>query len=403
MRIYLLCIYLGVLGFGTHYSRAQVFDDQYFRKKAYVGIAYTYNMEFERAHDIFRALRYEYSDHPAPHFLMSLNRWWETYVASGMKKYHEFIANHLDTAIVLNEALADLPNYKLEYHFFQYMNYAFKARYHTLRKEWWKAAMAGKNAFPYLKKGFDFREESPEFYFGSGIYHYYAEDYPQTHPIIQPLMIFFPKGSISLGIEELSVAASTPNFAQFEAMFYLGDIYLKQEKFRLGFELYQTLSKKFPENTWFQMEYGRALYTYGMSTEAYEVLKPMMHRYENIPGHKARNIITSESRYTTYLMSRTYLWAGLALMEKDLSLSHKILKKAELMAQLASLDKDDEYLPAISYALGITYDRLKQREKAKENYRKVLTYSQNHPYKDRAQNCLKETCNQIDIPILGEF
>jgi len=403
MKIKILtCLFhASIFVFSSQFLQAQVFHDTSFRQTAYRGIDYTYNMKFEQAHDVFESLKKSYTDHPAPYFLLALNRWWQTYVASEMTEYHSFIERHLDKAITLNEQYEDQPEYRLEYTFFQYMNYAFKARYYTLRKEWWNAAMAGRKAFPYLKKGFEYQKESREFYFGSGIYHYYAEDYPKTHPIVQPLMIFFPKGSISRGIAELEQASARPNFTQFEAMFYLGDIYLKQGKTGLGLKLYRKLYEQFPQNTWFQMEYGRALIAHGNDAEAKGILQPLIERYEEIEGHDQQNIVTTESRYTTYLMSRVYLWYGLALLDSDLRGAHKSLEKAENMVRLAQLDQDDEYRPAIAYARGICDDRLKQREQAVEHYREVLSLDQNHPYKQRAKDCIDEPCQQVKVSLLG--
>ncbi len=394
-------LYVSILVFSSQFLHSQVFRDTTFRQTAYQGIDYTYNMQFEQAHRVFESLKKEYDNHPAPYFLLALNRWWQTYVASGMTEYHSFIERHLDKAITLNAQYEDQPEYKLEYTFFQYMNYAFKARYYTLRKEWWNAAMAGRKAFPYLKKGFDYQKESREFYFGSGIYHYYAEDYPKNHPIVQPLMIFFPRGSISRGIAELEKAVARPNFAQFEAMFYLGDIYLKQGKTGLGLKLYRQLGKQFPRNTWFQMEYGRALIAFGDDQLARQVLQPLIETYEQLTGHDQQNIVTTDSRYTTYLMSRVYLWYGLALLESDLQGGHDSLEKAQHMVQLAQLDSDDEYRPAIAYTRGICDDRLKQREQAVDHYREVLSLSQNQLYKQRAKDCIDKPCQQVKVPLLG--
>jgi len=382
--------------------RAQVFDDQQFRADAYKGIRLTYNMEFEKAQQHFSQLATKYTDHPAPYFLLALNRWWQTYVAANMNTYYHFIESHLDKAISLNENLEDKSAYELEYTFFQYMNYAFKARYYTLQSEWWKAVNAGRKAFPYLKKGFEFKDQSREFYFGSGIYHYYAEDYPDNHPIVKPFMIFFPPGSIEKGIDELEHAAAKPNFARYEAMFYLGDIYLKQLQFKKGLDIYAELHELFPNNTWFQMEYGRALVVNHKQQDATATLRPMIEAFTNIPGHKQENIVTTTSRFTTYLMSRVYLWQGLAMMKTHTTSALTALTQAQQMADLAGLSDDDEYIPAIAYSLGVCHDKLHHRTQAVEQYQYVLDLDQNKPYKDRAKDCIKTPCNSLNIPLLGD-
>ena len=338
----------------------------------------------------FLNLAKQYPEQPAPHFLLGLNRWWESYVAPQMETYHPYILEQLDKAISYNQTLKGNQEWELEYTFFQYMSYAFKARLYTLRKEWLKAANAGRKAFPYLKKGFEFQEQSPEFYFGSGIYHYYADEYPKSHPIIQPFMIFFPEASAELGIEELSKAYSTPNFAQFEAAYYLGDIYLKRGSLKNGLKLQKWLHEQCPRNTWFAMEYGRALVAVGEYAQADQVLGKLVGAFERIPGHKQRHIPTTENHHTSYLMSRVYLWWGKSLyMQGKKSQATDILQTGLQMAQLAQLTTDDEYLPGLYFFLAKSYGDLGNDTKAEEYFKLVMKCSQNAPFKEQTRLALK--------------
>lgn len=347
-------------------------------------------MQFEEAAHVFSQLETHYPEHPAPYFLQGLNRWWESYVAPEMETYHAFILEKLDQAVEKNQGLKEKEKAELEYTFFQFMSYAFKSRLYILRKEWLKAANAGRKAFPYLKKGFQFQEDSPEFYFGSGIYHYYADEYPRTHPIVQPFMIFFPEASAEQGIDELRRASTQENFAQFEAAYYLGDIYLKGGRVEEGLALQRWLYQQCPHNTWFAMEYGRALVDKGAFEEAEVILRQQVKQFEQLRGYNQRNVVTTESLYTTYLMSRVYLWLGKGLVWQEKGQQAiDVLIKAEKMAELALLDSDDEYLPAIYFFLGSAYEQAGEREHAEAYYEKVLKCSQNEPYKEKVKKRLK--------------
>ena len=56
------------------------------------------------------------------------------------------------------------------------------------------------------------------------------------------------------------MAAFTPNFAQPEAMYYLGDIYLSRiGKPERGILLKEQLHQRYPNNSWFKVEYAKAL------------------------------------------------------------------------------------------------------------------------------------------------
>ena len=385
-------IVLGVAVWGN--LDAQVFHDTYFRQQAYVGMDYLYNMEFESAEKVFQQLEHKYSDHPAPYFLLAMNRWWQTYVCVDMTTYHNYIHSQLVQAIELNSQFEKAEGYELEYTFFQFMNYAFKARLHTLRREWWKGANAGRKALPYLKDGFDFVGQSPEFYFGSGIYHYFADTYVEDHPYVKPLMIFFPGGDGPLGIKELEAAAAERNFAQVEAMFYLADIYLDEEAaYEEGKQLYLKLHQRYPQNTWFEMGYNRALVLAKNYPSAERRLRVMVAKFEGVKGHTHTNITTLVSPYTSLLMTRVYYYLGRLLYEKGGAVEEGVeyLEKSLRIAQLIVLE-DDIIVPETQFYLGLAYDRLGQREKAIQSYKQVLKLDQNRKVKKRTKECLHTPC-----------
>lgn len=374
-------------------AQTPVFYDSYFRSQAQSGIDLIYNMEFNRAEQVFTSLQNRYAGHPGPYFLLALNRWWETYVAAHMHTHHAYIETHLDKALELNKAIKDCTPCELEYNFFQFMSYAFKARLYTLRKEWLNAAGAGRKALPYLKKGLDFVDRSPEFYFSSGIYHYYAEEYPKEHAYVKPFMVFFPDGDAKLGIEELKKSAETINFTQPESIFYLGDIYLKRGEYGKGLELYRKMSERYPGNTWFKMEYARALVQTGYAARAINILNGMIDRYKAIPGHQNRNIHTSESLYTTYLITRVYFWKGVAELWyiKNYENALASFNMSKQMSGLAKL-QDDEYEPALHYYLGVVNDRLGERSRAIAYYEYVINKNQQQLYKTLSKQCIEKAC-----------
>ena len=381
---------LGFICCSSHLALSQVFEDMDFRNKAFAGIEHLYNMEYEEASRIFEGLKSKHPEHPAPYFLLALNRWWETYVSYEMTTYHNYILTHLNKAIELNKAIKGQEAYILEYTFFQYMCQAFKARLYTLRKEWWKAANAGRKALPYLKAGFKYTDQSPEFYFGSGIYHYYASEYPKAHPYIQPLMIFFPNGNKAKGIWELKQASTLPNYASPEAMFYLGDIYLKDSMWVEGLNLYRKLSNRFPNSTWFKMEYARALILNQKFETANGILDPIIAAYEKNKKGFTNNIHTNTSHYTTYLLNRVYYFRGRSslMLNGDGKKALGYIEKSLKLANIAGLE-DDEFLPFIWQFYGMALDQEEERDKAIIAYKKVLRLDQNQPVKAMAKKYLE--------------
>lgn len=370
--LFLCCWTWGLGGFG------QVFQDDVFREAAHKGLALTYNFDFEAADAHFSQLQAAYPDHPAPYYLLAFNRWWQSYI-SHTDVYHSVIEMHLKTALKHNQAYINKEGFELEYTFFQYMIYAFQSRLHILRREWWSGANTGLKALPYLTKGINFVEESPEFYFSTGIYHYYAETYPRKHAYIKPFMVFFPEGNASKGLEELRKAADLENFTQIESQYYLGDIYLEEEKaYRKAIQIKRKLSRMFPQNTWFEADYARALVYDGQYESAHEILSGIRQVYESQGQAMQRQVTSQESRYTSFLMIRVYHYLGRVAMaqEQDVAIAEKWFGLSQQMANLEGL-MVYEYEAHNLYQLAEVYVQQNKKEKARKALRQILELEEN--------------------------
>jgi len=389
LKLKSLLIYL-ILGLPSGLS-AQVFTDQHFRDLAAEGLEDTYNCAYEQAHATFSQLAEEYPTHPAPYFLLATNRWWQTFITTS-HELHPQIETLLDTVLHLNETQLEASPYQLEYNFFQYMTYAFKARLHTLRHEWMSAANDGRKALPYLGECLAYADSSAEFYFSAGIYHYYADTYPRDHFYVRPFMIFFPDGNAELGLQELEKAVSVPNFTRPEAMYYLSYIYL--EKGVRSKEKAQAISaqlhREYPGNPWFACEYARVRVHTGKHREALPVLDQLIGRYESIPGSDDQQITSLVSPYTTFLMTRVWHYRGMCMMygkkrhEEAIMAFEKSLKYADLCGL-----EGEPYLPASWYYIGRCKEALELPEEAVFAYRKVLKMDGNEAYEDKAKAALK--------------
>ncbi|MEM8892787.1 MAG: tetratricopeptide repeat protein, partial [Bacteroidota bacterium] len=371
-------------------SQAQVFEDQYFREEVKKGLDKVYNLEFEAGDQIFSKLQDKYEKHPGPYFLLALNRWWQSYIST-TPAYHDYILKQLNTSLKLNEAFENRESHALEYTFFQYMGYAFKTRLHILQREWVKAANNGRKALKYLEQGFDFRMEAPEFYFSSGIYHYYAAVYPEDHSYVRPFMVFFPDGDEKLGLEELHKASDAQNFTQIEALFYLSDIYLEEKKsFEQALKLKSRLSAKYPRNTWFAADYARSLIFSNQYSKSASILQELEKNFETQAGFEAKQITSVDSRYTSLLMMRVYHYIGLCKMRQQLDYesASSYFEKSMNMAKLAKIEADP-HLPANMYHLGLCQEKLDFLPEAIIAYETALDLEENKDIRDKVKARLK--------------
>ena len=375
----------------TGLSQVHVLTDEAFRSEAERGLNLTYNMDFDAAEKVFLKLKNQYPEHPAGYFLLGFNRYWQTYMSETMKEYYPVAEKYLETALKKNEKLEDQPDYYQEYVFFQFFSHALMARLSALRRSWFSAVNSARKIISPVKKSLKLVGEAPEFYFIAGVYNYYVSTYHKSYPVIRPFLKFFPEGDEALGLEQMEKAGAVSNIAQNESLFFLIYIYLEEiDKPQKGLKNAYTIHQKFPENTWFKTDYGRALVLNKKYADGRKILESIATKFESIPGHSSKNITTKSSRYPTFMMIKVYHYLGiLAIYEQyDFRKGLDYFHMSNRMAKIAGVDEDN-YLAGNEYYIGVCFDNISEREKAIASYKKTLDMEENSRYKDHAKKYIK--------------
>lgn len=284
-----------------------------------------YNFKFEKAEQQFRWLKQKYKWHPLPYFLMGLIEWWKIMPDLTNKQYDERFLAYMDTTVLVSENLyKNHPAYKVESMFFLAAAYGFKGRLYSEeeRKNWTKAAAAGKQSLNYLEKSKGYHSLSPELLFGDALYNYFSVWVPENYPSLKPVMWLFPKGDKALGLKQLKEVSYNAFYTRTEAMVWLMRIQNSYENNKQeALHLSGYLNKTYPDNPFFHRYYARALYSSGRFTEAEPISKRILERidsgtlgYEATSGryasfflgqiYESRNNLTEAKKY--YLLSKQY-------------------------------------------------------------------------------------------------
>jgi hypothetical protein len=120
----------------------------------------------------------------------------------------------MDSTIEVGEKLYDdYPAYRTEAAFFLAAAYGFKGRLYAdeERKNWRKAASAGKDGLDYLEECKEKQDLSPELLFGDALYNYFSVWVPENYPALKPLLWFFRKGDKALGLKHSRKCPTTPS------------------------------------------------------------------------------------------------------------------------------------------------------------------------------------------------
>ena len=266
-----------------------------------------YNFKFDRAERQFRWIKQAHPHHPLPYFLLGLSEWWKIVPNIYETKYDEKLLAYMDTASYYAERMFEQNEEDPESAFFLAAAYAFKGRLFAERRDWRKAAGAGKTSLNYLEICKGKEDFSPELLFGDGLYNYYAEWIGENYAILRPILMFFPNGNKELGIKQLKTVANNAFYTRTEAQYFLMRILTEEQNDpREAFRISEYLHQTFPDNAYFHRYYARQLYTRGRHREAEKESLAIIDRIDaNMIGYEA-----TSGRYAGFFLGEIYNMRG---------------------------------------------------------------------------------------------
>lgn len=223
------------------------------------------------------------------------------------KEHDERFLAYMDSTILVAENLhKKSPEYRIEAAFFLSAAYGFKGRLYSdeERKDWRKAAVAGKTALNYLEESKQKQDLSVELLFGDALYNYFSVWVPENYPALKPLLWFFRKGDKQLGLEQLTEVSYNAFYTRTEAMVWLMRILNSYEnKQARAFQLSEYLYQTYPDNPYFHRYYARMLYGQGRFTKELETqCKEIIHRIDSgMVGYEA-----TSGRYAAFYLGQMY-------------------------------------------------------------------------------------------------
>ncbi len=319
-----------------------------------------YNFKFDESMRHLKYLKFEYGWHPLPYFLMGLNYWWRIQPNLNDQKYDDIFNAYMDTSIVVAERLYDKVN-PIEGAFFLAAAYGFKARLHSDRENYRRAAFDGRKALKYLKECNEFTEYSPEVLFGTGLINYYTEWIRENYPWLRPLMMFFPDGDKELGVQQLREVSRNAFYSRTEAQYYLLNIlFHDKSEYREALALAEYLHVTYPDNSFFHRWYARALFTTGRYPQAEVVCKEIIARIDSSQvGYEEYT-----GRFAAFFLGRIYKF------QKDDENAWKYFKRSQEFHEKANATEKGYYFSTL-YNLGEIAVKRNDLDEAEVYYKMV--------------------------------
>jgi tetratricopeptide (TPR) repeat protein len=343
-------------------AQAQWIEDSAIDALITEGIHDTYNMKFESADAAFQKVVKAYPDHPAGPFFLAMVEWWRILIDIDNEARDDHFYDMLDAVIDLCEDRLDKNERDIAGLFFKGGSIGFKGRLLANRKSWVSAATTGKDALPVVMDAAELAPDNADLAFGTGIYDYYAAVLPDRYPVLKPLMMFLPEGNKSLGLKELKLAADKGKFANFEAMYFLMQVYYSNENKPSSALTYaRKLLGEFPDNPVFHRYLGRIYIKLGNWERAAQVF-----------GEIAQRVAAGKRGYNANMQREARYYLGYNAMQTR--------KFGDAMKNFVDCDKvsrkiDEEpsgFMIMANLRMGQVHDMMDQRGYAVKQYDKVL-------------------------------
>jgi hypothetical protein len=255
-----LFLYFFLFFFCNNISKAQFLGDEISCEITRKAIGKIYNFEFDQAKALVKPVLKKYDQHPASYLLQAQIIYWENYPVEGNKEATERYLQLLQKCKQAAETLLKTGKHQEEATFYLLSSYGSISRIYHYQKEYIKTVLEAKNAYAYLKEGFNYSEKNTDFLFTNGLYNYYRIQYPETHPQIKPIIYFFKSGGKEKGLIHLRNAGEKALFTKIEAQYYLANICLKYENRNAeALTITYKLHNQYPNNPLFLMRYVEAL------------------------------------------------------------------------------------------------------------------------------------------------
>ncbi|WP_215237406.1 tetratricopeptide repeat protein [Dyadobacter helix] len=336
-------------------ARGQLLNDPAAIKTIQGALDKIYNYEFAEAEKIINQVEGKYPGHPVIHILDSFILFWRYLpIKDNPVKAKEYVQK-LNACLSAVEKRFGKDSRDPEAVFYVMVARGYLAMMYNYKGEMLNAAGEGKKAYNAFLEGLKLISKNPEFYFTSGMYNYYVVIYPEIHPIVKPLMVFFKKGDKALGMKQVETGTRLGTITKAESCFYLSHLYLKYEDRPEKAVVYmQRLVDQYPQNPIYLMKYIESLVLAGKYDEA-ESLMPPLKRLQ-----------------TGFFPASWHTFQAIILEKRD---KNDTAAQREYLAALR-LPHDDqyteEYTPMAYAGLARIAKREGNQSKAKDYYKKCL-------------------------------
>jgi tetratricopeptide (TPR) repeat protein len=327
-----------------------------------------YNVEFHRGFALLDSLERRFGPYAGTAYLRALGYSWQIELDPATTWFD----TPWEKAIARTDSLLRCCNPEpLETYFIGFANRALYVRRLYIRGHLLRSVWEARSLISLLSGIRQYAPTYPEMQFELGLYEYYIAYFSANYPIMRPILSVFPPGNKERGLSRLSQCArDSLNYTQTEAAYFLGYIYLYQEK-KPDSALYWLayLVQRYPQNSLFRRMKAEALCEKGRYAEARSTIASWLDAYEKNCFRPPCYLFFSP--YPTAEAVQAYGLMGLCYREEG---NYEAAGKA--FERMDSLLKSLRLFPAPTWGrlqreVAIYYKRIGRSDLAEERLRQI--------------------------------
>jgi len=236
------------------------------------GVNHIYNHEFDKASLVYEKLKADYPDHPINYLFRGMTTYWQYFPLIPSSPEVPKFEKDLFTCIDLCEKKRATSE-EAEYVLADLGARGLLLLYYADNDLSMNVFSLASKTYQLVMKALDYTGSHIDFFFFTGLYKYYREAYPESHPVYKPFAILFPKGDKVKGLKELKQAALYSLFMKAEANTFLTGIYISFENnYPAALAYSKTLNDQYPRNNQFLSAYVKNLLLMKQYDEAERIL-----------------------------------------------------------------------------------------------------------------------------------
>ena len=331
-----------------------------------------YNVEFYRGFRLLDSLERRFGPYAGTAYLRALGHSWQIELDPATTWFDA----DWQKAIARTDSLLRCCNaHPLETFFIGFANRALYVRRLYIRGHIIQSVWEARSLISLLSGIRQYASTYPEMQFELGLYEYYIAYFSNNYPIMRPILAAFPKGDKKRGLERLAQCArDSLNYTATEATYFLGYIYLYQEK-NPDSALYwlSHLVERYPNNSLYRRMKAEALYEKKRYAEARQIISNWIANYEKTCTRPPCYLFLSH--YPTSEAVQAYGILGMCYREEN-----NFTETEKSFARMDTLLATLRNFPAPTWArlqreVAIYYKRAGRSDLAQERLRQIAARS----------------------------